>query len=111
MHTYLNATVINIYKQIEQIFINTEQNMYILKYYPELCKEDLIAEIRCYKKHYNNMNLNNIIIHFKIMSNEVIQFFSRNSNTIKTTYDITCKFVLSGIIFKCVKKIKDMANK
>ena len=50
IHTYLNATYINIYKQMEQIFTNTEQNIDKIKYYPELCKEDLIAEIRCYKK-------------------------------------------------------------
>ena len=39
-----------------------------------VCKEDLIVKSRCYKQHYNNMNLNNIITHFKTMSNEVIQF-------------------------------------
>ena len=42
---------------MEQIFTNTEQNTNIIKYYPDLCKEDLIAEIRYYKKRYNNMNL------------------------------------------------------
>ena len=46
---YFNATDINIYKQIEQIFTNTEQNIDIYKDYPELCKEYLIDEIRCYK--------------------------------------------------------------
>ena len=78
IHTYFNATDINIYKQMEQIFTNTEQNIDIIKdysFYPELCKEDLIAEIRCYKKCYSNMNLNNIIINFKNISNEVIHFF------------------------------------
>ena len=39
-----------------------------------VCKEDLIVKSRCYKKHYNNMNLNNIITNFKTISNEVIQF-------------------------------------
>ena len=34
---------------MEQIFINTEQTIDIIKYYPELCKEDLIAESRCLK--------------------------------------------------------------
>ena len=66
---------------MEQIFTNTEQNIDIIKYYPELCKEDLIAENRCYKKRYNNMNLNNIITNFKTMSNEVIIFF-RDMQTI-----------------------------
>ena len=51
IHTYFNSTYINIYKQMEHIFTNrTEQNMYIIKDYPELYKEDLIAEIICYKK-------------------------------------------------------------
>ena len=36
--TYLNATDINIYKQMEQIFTNTEQNIDIIKDYPELYK-------------------------------------------------------------------------
>ena len=107
IHTYFNATDINIYKQMEQIFTNIEHNIDIIKGYSELCKENLIAEIiiivnicsiclyilisvalqyvcidsisisiiyRCYKKRYNNMNLNNIITHFKTMSNEVITF-------------------------------------
>ena len=30
-----------------------------------VCKEDMIVKSRCYKKHYNNMNLNNIITNFK----------------------------------------------
>ena len=34
---------------MEQIFINTKQNIDRMKDYPELCKEDLIAEIICYK--------------------------------------------------------------
>ena len=58
---------------MEQIFTNTEKNIDIIKDYPELCK-DLIAEIRFYKKRYNNMNMNNIIINFKTMYIEVIQF-------------------------------------
>ena len=78
---------------MEQIFTNIEQHIDIIKDYPELCKEDLIAEIRCYKKRYNNMNLNNILTNFKTMSNDVIILFSRNSNPIKITYGITCKFV------------------
>ena len=68
---------------MEQIFTNTEQYIDIIKYYPELCKEDLIAEIRCYKKRYDNMNLNNIITNFKTMSNEVIQFFSEIQTILK----------------------------
>ena len=56
---YYNATDINIYKQMESIFTNKEQNIDIIKYYPELCKEDFIAAIRYYKKRYNNKNLNN----------------------------------------------------
>ena len=60
IHTYFNATDINIHKQMEQIFTNID----IIKDYQELCKEYLIAEIRCYKKYYNNMNLNNIINFF-----------------------------------------------
>ena len=50
IHTYCNATDINIYKRMEQMFTNTEKHIDIIKYYPELCKEDLIANIRCYKK-------------------------------------------------------------
>ena len=61
---------------MEQIYTNTDHTIDIIKDYPELCKEDLIAEIRCYKKRYNNMNLNNIIINFKTISNEVINCFS-----------------------------------
>ena len=38
IHTYFNATDINIYKQIEQIFTNTEQHIDIIKDYPLLCK-------------------------------------------------------------------------
>ena len=52
IHTYFNAT--DIYKQMEQIFTNTEQNIYIIKDYQELCKEYFISKIRCYKKCYNN---------------------------------------------------------
>ena len=62
---------------MEQIFTNTEQNIYIIKNYTELYKEDLIAEIRYYKKRYNNMNLNNIITNFKTMSNEVLTFIQK----------------------------------
>ena len=50
IHTYFNATYINIYKQMEQIFTNTEHNIDIIIDYPELCEVDLIAEIICYKK-------------------------------------------------------------
>ena len=50
IRTYFNATDINIYKHMEQIYTNTEQHIYIIKDYPELCKEDLIAESICYKK-------------------------------------------------------------
>ena len=71
INTHFNAPDINIYKQMEHIFTNTEQHIYIIKYYPELCKEDLIDEIRCYKKRYNNLNLNNIITNFKTMSNDI----------------------------------------
>ena len=75
IHTYFNATDITITKKMEQIFSNTEQNIDIIKDYPELCKEDFIAEIICYKKRYNNINMNNIITNFKYMSNfEVITF-------------------------------------
>ena len=77
IHSYFNTTDINIYKQMEQIFTNTEQHIDIIKYYPELCKEDLIAEIRCYKKRSNNMNMNNIITNFKTTSNKVITFFQK----------------------------------
>ena len=38
IHTYFSATDINIYKQMEKIFTNTEQNIDIIKDYPELCK-------------------------------------------------------------------------
>ena len=69
INTYFNATYINIYKQMEHIFTNTEHNIDIINDYPGLCKEDLIAEIRCYQKRYNNMNLNNIIIYFKTIYN------------------------------------------
>ena len=48
-----------------------------------LCKEDLIVEIRCYRKRYNNMNLNNIITNFKTMSNEVIHFSPEIKNLLK----------------------------
>ena len=68
---------------MEQIFTNTEQNIDIIKYYPELCKEDLIAKIRCYRKRYNNINLNNIITNFKTMSNEVIHFFPEIQTLLK----------------------------
>ena len=83
IHTYFNATDINIYKQIEQIFTNTGQNIDIIKNYPEFCKKDLIAEIRCYKKRYNNMNLNNILKNFKTMSNGVITFFPEIQTLLK----------------------------
>ena len=56
---------------METIFTNTEQNIDIIKDYQEICKEDLIAVIRCYKKRYNNMNLNNIITNFKTMSKDI----------------------------------------
>ena len=84
IHTYFNATDINIYKEMEQIFTNTEHNIDIIKDYTELCKEDLIAEIRCYTKCYNNMNLNNIIKKYKLFlrSNKIV---SINSNPIKIT--------------------------
>ena len=36
------------------------------------------------------MNMNNIITHFKTMSNELYIFSSRNANPIKITYRITC---------------------
>ena len=68
---------------MEQIFTNTEQNIDIIKDYPELCKEDLIAEIICYKKRYNNMNLKNIITNFKTISNEVIHFFLEIQSLLK----------------------------
>ena len=83
IHRYFNATDIIIYKQMEQIFTNIEQNIDIIKYYPDLCKEDFIAEIRCYKQRYNNMNLNNIITNFKTMSNEVIHFFPEIQTLLK----------------------------
>ena len=38
IHTYFKAIDINIYKQMEKIFTNTDQNIVIIKYYPELCK-------------------------------------------------------------------------
>ena len=53
IHTYFNSIDINIYNKMETIFTNTEQNIYKIKDYPELYKEDFIAEIRCYKKRYN----------------------------------------------------------
>ena len=36
---------------MEQIFTNIEQNIDIIKEYPELYKEYVIAEIRYYKKY------------------------------------------------------------
>ena len=68
---------------MEQIFTNTEHNIDIIKDYPELFKEDLIAEIKFYKKHYNNMNLNNIITNFKTLSNEVITCFLESHTLLK----------------------------
>ena len=68
---------------MEQIFKNTEQNIDIIKYYPEVCKEDLIAEIICYEKRYNNLNLNNIITNLKTISNEVIQIFPEIQTLLK----------------------------
>ena len=41
IHTYFNATYINIYKQMEQIFTNIEQNIDIIKDYLELCIHSL----------------------------------------------------------------------
>ena len=49
INTYFNATDINIYKQIEHIFTNIEQNIDKIKYYPELCKEYLIVKMIYYK--------------------------------------------------------------
>ena len=76
-----------IYKKREQIFTNTEQNIdiitIIIKDYPELSKEDLFAEIRCYKKRHNNMNLNNIITNFKTMSTKVIKYFPEIQTLLK----------------------------
>ena len=62
---------------MEHIFTNIEQHFDKIKDYPELCKDNLIADIRCYKKRYNNINLHNIITNFKTKSNEVILFFRK----------------------------------